>query len=298
MSEKDSGIYATEAQGQSLADAIRPYFDRNNGKGKALGVPFSELPEAHKKRMAEAFGPLSWDEMEASQRMEHAEQWDIDSQLEELLMLRRTGVGEYQCHLAVTPEEAAMLACGINPNREQNPSDVTTKFTTPRDYHSLLSLFQDNHRADSRRRTLTDWMNLAVNTGRKHHPWVSKYLLPEADAKPAQQPLPDIDISMLANPGQLIEAFGRYTKMDASWFYKWQDHPSLKNAIKRKGTPGRGRTTEPLFCPFLVMQGLMTKPRKGSKRKPFLNDETPWRMLKRHFAPVYDLHRGESPLDD
>lgn len=107
-----------------------------------------------------------------------------------------------------------------------------------------------------------------------------------------------LDLSILADPGQLIDAFGRYTNMDKSWFDKWADNPVLNNAIMRKGTSGRGHTTEPLFCPFLVMQGLMTKPRKGSKRKPFLNDETPWRMLKRHFAPVYDLHRGESPLDD
>jgi hypothetical protein len=107
-----------------------------------------------------------------------------------------------------------------------------------------------------------------------------------------------IDLSMLADPSQLIEAFGRYTKMDASWFDKWQDHPSLKNAIKRKGTPGRGRTTKPLFCPFLVMHGLMKKPRRGNKRQAFLNDETPWRMLKQHFPRVYDMHKGESPLDD
>jgi hypothetical protein len=107
-----------------------------------------------------------------------------------------------------------------------------------------------------------------------------------------------LDLSILADPGQMIDAFGRYTNMDKSWFDKWADNPVLNNAIMRKGTSGRGHTTEPLFCPFLVMQGLMTKPRISSKRKPFLNDETPWRMLKRHFAPVYDLHRGESPLDD
>lgn len=298
MSEKIQGIYATEAQDQSLADAIRPYYDRDNGEGNALGVPFSELPEALKKRIAEAFGPLPWDEMEAGHRMEHAEQWDIDSQLEDLLMLQRTGVGDYLCHSAVTPEEAAMLVCGINPNREANPNDVTTTFTTPRDYRSLLSLFQDKHRADSRHRTLTDWMKLAVNAKRKHHPWVSKYLLPEADAMPAQQRLLYIDISMLANPSQLIEAFGKFTGMDASWFDKWSEYPALREANKVRGTSGRGRTTEPLFCPFLVMQGLMRPPRKGSKRKEFLTKEKPWELLKRHFPNVYATHQGQSPLDD
>lgn len=107
-----------------------------------------------------------------------------------------------------------------------------------------------------------------------------------------------IDLSMLADPGQLIDAFGRYTNMDASWFDKWKDHPALNNAIKRKGTSGRGRTTEPLFCPFLVMQGLMKKPRRGSNRKEFLTDSKPWELLKRHFPNVYAIHQGLSPLND
>lgn len=119
----------------------------------------------------------------------------------------------------------------------------------------------------------------------------------------APQPEPvvqaeEIDLSMLADPGQLIDAFGRYTNMDASWFDKWKDYPALNNAIKRKGTSGRGRTTEPLFCPFLVMLGLMKKPRSGSKRKAFEVEGTPWRMLKQHFPRVYNMHKGLSPLDD
>ena len=108
----------------------------------------------------------------------------------------------------------------------------------------------------------------------------------------------DYDRSILADPGQLIDAFGRHTNMDASWFDKWKDHPALNNAIKRKGTSGRGHTTTPLFCPYLVMQGLMKPPRKGSKRKAFKEEATPWRMLRQHFPFVYDMHQGLSPLDD
>jgi len=114
---------------------------------------------------------------------------------------------------------------------------------------------------------------------------------------PSQNPQ-DIDLSLLADPRQLIQAFGHYTNMDDSWFHKWEDYSALKNAIKRKGTYGRGRATEPLFCPFLVMQGLMKKPRKGSKRSAFINDETPWRRLKQYFPSVYAIHQGSSPLDD
>jgi hypothetical protein len=122
--------------------------------------------------------------------------------------------------------------------------------------------------------------------------------------KPTEEPAESflqtevIDLSLLADPAQLIKAFGPFTKMNVSWFDKWKDNPVLSGAIKRKGTSGRGRSTPPLFCPFLVMQGLMKMPRKGSNRHAFTNDETPWRMLKQHFPRVYEKHQGQSPLDD
>jgi len=106
------------------------------------------------------------------------------------------------------------------------------------------------------------------------------------------------DRSMLADPDELIEAFGKVTGMSKAWFDKWGDNYVLRDAIKFKGTSGRGRSTAPLFCPFLVMQGLMKNPRKGSKRRAFINDETPWRKLKQYFPLVYEKHQGLSPLDD
>jgi hypothetical protein len=127
----------------------------------------------------------------------------------------------------------------------------------------------------------------------------------EGTAMPAPAPMvpeqaagDDIDFAVLASPEKLIAAFGRFTGMDASWFDKWVDYPVLKNAIKVRGTSGRGRTTQPLFCPFLVMQGLMKKPRKGSNRIAFQSTEKPWELLKRHFVNVYATHQGVSPLDD
>lgn len=119
-----------------------------------------------------------------------------------------------------------------------------------------------------------------------------------APLEPEQAASDAIDFAVLSSPAELIAAFGRFTGMDASWFDKWADYPALNNAIKVKGTSGRGRTTEPLFCPFLVMQGLMKKPRKGSNRKAFQSTEKPWELLKRHFPNVYATHQGLSPLDD
>lgn len=113
-----------------------------------------------------------------------------------------------------------------------------------------------------------------------------------------RQPEESIDYAMLARPDQLIEAFGRFTGMNIAWFEKWSDYSALRDAIKVKGTSGRGRTTEPLFCPFLVMQGLMKTPRKGNTRKAFLTDEKPWELLKRYFPKVYSTHKGLGPFDD
>jgi len=98
MDDKVQGIYATEAQDQSLADAIRPYYDTDNGTGNALGVPLAELPKDLRARVSEAFRPLSWDEMGAGQRMRFAQQFDAneprndedEDTLGELLRLRQT----------------------------------------------------------------------------------------------------------------------------------------------------------------------------------------------------------------
>lgn len=137
-----------------------------------------------------------------------------------------------------------------------------------------------------------------ISWKRWRHSMVAELLRPVTGPAESVVQAEAIDLSMLAGPGQLIDAFGLHTGMNASWFKNLKDYPALSGAIKRKGTSGRGRATEPLFCPFLVMQGLMKTPRKGSKRKAFKEAATPWRMLKRHFPRVYDMHQGQSPLDD
>lgn len=122
----------------------------------------------------------------------------------------------------------------------------------------------------------------------------------QAPATPQEQAEPEArpDLSMLATPEQLIQAFGRFTGMDNSWFKNLKDYPELEKARKLKGQGGRGHIEPPFFCPYEVMQWLMTKPRKNSRRCAFLTEDKPWQLLKSYFPRVYDMNQGYSPLND
>lgn len=100
------------------------------------------------------------------------------------------------------------------------------------------------------------------------------------------------EFSMLATREQLIEAFGRFTGMDASWFSNLTDTPALLAARKVTGQGGRGHVAEPLFCPFTVMQWLAdSKRRKGRK----LSAEKAWELLEKNFPKVYDTRSVADP---
>lgn len=100
------------------------------------------------------------------------------------------------------------------------------------------------------------------------------------------------DFSILATRYQLIEAFGRFTGMDGSWFKNIKDTPALLAARKVTGQGGRGHIKEPRFCPFEVMQWLAdSKRRKGRK----LGTEKAWEILEKNFHKVYIVHEIADP---
>ena len=112
-------------------------------------------------------------------------------------------------------------------------------------------------------------------------------------SKESGQPAHD-DFSMLATREQLIEAFGRFTGMDASWFKNITDTPVLLAARKVAGHGGRGHIAEPLFCPFEVMQWLAdSKRRKNKSRK--LSVEKAWELLEKNFPKVYNARSIADP---
>lgn len=104
------------------------------------------------------------------------------------------------------------------------------------------------------------------------------------------------DFGMLATRHQLIAAFGSFTGMSDSWFKNLRDRPKLLAARRVAGTGGR-RYTEPLFCPYAVMQWLTTKPRNGDSRR-YMTTPTGWRMLKANFAKVYSRYSFADPSND
>jgi len=129
-----------------------------------------------------------------------------------------------------------------------------------------------------------------------------RFWVPDAPAQPqAATPVPVADsasdapvcdFSMLATRDQLIDAFGRFTDMDASWFNNLKDTPALLTARKVAGQGGRGHIAEPWFCPFEVMQWLAdSKRRKGRK----LSAEKAWGLLEKNFPKVYNARSVADP---
>jgi hypothetical protein len=100
-----------------------------------------------------------------------------------------------------------------------------------------------------------------------------------------------IDLSVLAGPGQLIAAFGKFTGMDASWFDNLTDTPRLLAARKVTGTGGK-HYTPPLFCPFEVMQWLIDEKRKKGRK---VSPDKAWQLLQSNFEKVYNTRSAGDP---
>lgn len=117
---------------------------------------------------------------------------------------------------------------------------------------------------------------------------VRELLQPAPASQPAANPMPVAgtkpDITLMATRQQLIDAFGSFTGMDASWFSNLKDTPAVLAARKVTGQGGRGRLTEPLFCPFEVLQWLIDPARR--KGKP-LGQDKGWELFERNFPRAY-----------
>lgn len=102
------------------------------------------------------------------------------------------------------------------------------------------------------------------------------------------------DFAMLATREQLIAAFGPFTGMNADWFDNIKDKPALLAARRITGQGGRGHLAEPFFCPFDVMQWLVSPKRK--KGRP-LSERKGWELLEKHFPRVYASRSIGDPRD-
>lgn len=113
--------------------------------------------------------------------------------------------------------------------------------------------------------------------------------------QPLGRTQPTIDISMLASRQELIDAFGAFTGMDASWFANLKDVPALLAARKVSGQGGRGHIEEPLFCPFEVVQWLSSSRRRKGRA---VSENKAWEIFEKHFPKVYNHHSVADPRTD
>ncbi len=105
-----------------------------------------------------------------------------------------------------------------------------------------------------------------------------------------------LDVSTLANPDRLLEAFSRHG-LHKAWFDSPKSHSWLLNARKKIGVGGN-RSKPPLYCPYEVMLGVTTQIRRGSDAPPRLSEETGWSVLKHHFPEAFEKFKHLKSDDD
>jgi hypothetical protein len=91
---------------------------------------------------------------------------------------------------SITPREAALLLCQLNPHdATSDPLSITTTETTPDDFKNLLREFDDVAKADTNEqsRTLSQWRDIARDKLLKYHSWIDHYIEAMAASEVATQ---------------------------------------------------------------------------------------------------------------
>jgi hypothetical protein len=104
-----------------------------------------------------------------------------------------------------------------------------------------------------------------------------------------------VDFALVATRQELIDVFGPFTGMDATWFKNVKDTPALLAARKVTGQGGRGHIAEPLFSTYEVLQWLTNKSRRKGCQ---LNIEKGWELLESNFPSVYAAYSVGDPRTD
>lgn len=102
----------------------------------------------------------------------------------------------------------------------------------------------------------------------------------------------ELDYSVLATPAALLDAFEKWG-MKAAWFDELDSHKWLLEARRQKGQGQRGNVIPPMFCPYAVMCGLVSKVRKATRLKP----DTAWRTLEHKFPKVHAAFESHDTRD-
>ncbi len=86
---------------------------------------------------------------------------------------------------SITPSDAAMLLCRLNPNTEtfEDAKETTADELGPENLIRLEQRLADLNKIDPSPRTLRDWLGTARTLGLKYHSWIDSYM--EATPPPA-----------------------------------------------------------------------------------------------------------------
>lgn len=86
----------------------------------------------------------------------------------------------------VTPKEAAMLLCQMNPFEDEDPEHVFVDGdeTSPDRYRLLLRAFEDKASVSPEPRTLMQWWSIALSRGLSYHSWIDEYVRATGVATP------------------------------------------------------------------------------------------------------------------
>jgi hypothetical protein len=131
----------------------------------------------------------------------------------------------------VTPREAAMLMCELDPHDDTcNPLTITNLETGPDEYKRLLRVFQDVEQENSMAPSLRQWIAIARDKALKYHSWIDRYVagMPSKDSADSS----DLGNSVAGEGGGTVE----------------DDAPSGK---------ARDEVPSPVCSDFRSMQGLM-----------------------------------------
>lgn len=112
------------------------------------------------------------------------------------------------------------------------------------------------------------------------------------EAEGPKNSIADVNLSLLASPAELLDAFNVWG-LKEQWFADLHSHEWLLDARKIVGRGQRGHGLKPLFCPYLVMLGMVHKVRKAKRLPP----DTAWRILERKFPKVHSEFECHDPRD-
>lgn len=156
----------------------------------------------------------------------------------------------------VTPNEAAMLLCEINPHDfDANPLHVSSGQTTPNDYVRLKRVFEDAQAGGTHHYTLKKWHEIAKNNNLKYHSWIDEYskeleLISQGSSKVIADKVKGL------NKRKIMSAFDGHHFDYSHWGKNLASPPNwLIECRVQIGT----KSVSALWCPVLIAIALLDK---------------------------------------